>query len=206
MRVDLTRRKELIDGTKEHPDFSLLTVAPKGRGMPDPGDSSIKNELEAGTVAGVTQTESILNSDLSHGNPYRILLNGRLELMGVLGAVLKLPPLSSAYWIWLWPFKHLVVHGDKLRARFAAEEAKAIVVEQGQSGDADGMERKGESSRSKSTSGNDAEGETRLRDELRCLVEFMDVDMKSIFTVQKELNNGKRKTITFDYLWLLFKP
>ena len=49
-------------------------------------------------------------------------------------------------------------------------------------------------------------GRTRLRDELRCIVEFMDNDMKDIYSVQKEIDNGTKTTICFDYLWQLFKP
>ena len=55
-------------------------------------------------------------------------------------------------------------------------------------------------------SDHDKEPSTRLRDELSCLVEFMDKDMKTIFDVQKGLKDGTRKTIEFDYLWQLFKP
>ena len=49
-------------------------------------------------------------------------------------------------------------------------------------------------------------GNTRLRDELRCLVEFMNHDMKDIFLVQQGLSDCTRHTIAFDYLWLLFRP
>ncbi|KAL2058235.1 hypothetical protein ABVK25_001853 [Lepraria finkii] len=55
-------------------------------------------------------------------------------------------------------------------------------------------------------SDHDKEPSTRLRDELSCLVEFMDKDMKTIFDVQKDLKDGTRKTIEFDCLWQLFKP
>ena len=47
---------------------------------------------------------------------------------------------------------------------------------------------------------------TRLRDELRCIVDFMDNDMKDIYSVQKDIDNGTKKVIAFDYLWQLFKP
>ena len=47
---------------------------------------------------------------------------------------------------------------------------------------------------------------TRLRDELRCLVTFMDTDLKDIYSVQKGLDRGTRKLIAFDHLWQLFKP
>lgn len=48
--------------------------------------------------------------------------------------------------------------------------------------------------------------DTRLRDELRCLVTFMDIDLKDLFSVQKDIDNGTRKLIAFDHLWQLYKP
>ena len=48
--------------------------------------------------------------------------------------------------------------------------------------------------------------DTRLRDELRCLVTFMDTDLKDIYFVQKDIDQGTRKLIAFDHLWQLFKP
>ena len=47
---------------------------------------------------------------------------------------------------------------------------------------------------------------TRLRDEMRCLVTFMDSDLKDIYSVQKDIDGGTRKSIAFDHLWQLFKP
>ena len=46
----------------------------------------------------------------------------------------------------------------------------------------------------------------RLRDQLRCLVQFMDEDMKDLFSVRKQIANGTLKKVSFEYLWLLYKP
>ena len=48
--------------------------------------------------------------------------------------------------------------------------------------------------------------DTRLRDELNCLVTFMDTDLKDIFSVQEDIDSGTRKQIAFDHLWQLYKP
>ena len=48
--------------------------------------------------------------------------------------------------------------------------------------------------------------DTRLRDELSCLVTFMETDLKDIFSVQKDIDKGTRKLIAFDHLWQLYKP
>ena len=52
----------------------------------------------------------------------------------------------------------------------------------------------------------DYEKAVRLRDQLRCLVQFMDEDMKDLFAVKKQIANGTLKKISFEYLWLLYKP
>lgn len=54
--------------------------------------------------------------------------------------------------------------------------------------------------------GTQIDNRTRLRDELRCLVKFMDVHMKEIDSIQKSIDDGTRTTIAFDYLSQLFKP
>lgn len=52
----------------------------------------------------------------------------------------------------------------------------------------------------------DDTNDTSLRDELRCLVTFMDTDLKDLFSVQKDIDGGTRKLIAFDHLWQLYKP
>ena len=46
----------------------------------------------------------------------------------------------------------------------------------------------------------------RERDELRCLVEFMDRDMQDIFDVKRQILNHTLKEISFEHLWQLYKP
>ncbi|OAX82258.1 hypothetical protein ACJ72_03395 [Emergomyces africanus] len=46
----------------------------------------------------------------------------------------------------------------------------------------------------------------RERDELRCLVEFMDTDMHDIFDTKNRISTGEITEIAFEHLWLLFKP
>ncbi|KKZ65013.1 hypothetical protein EMCG_09093 [[Emmonsia] crescens] len=46
----------------------------------------------------------------------------------------------------------------------------------------------------------------RERDELRCLVEFMDTDMHDIFDAKRRISDGDITEIAFEHLWLLFKP
>ncbi|KAJ5938686.1 hypothetical protein N7466_001820 [Penicillium verhagenii] len=46
----------------------------------------------------------------------------------------------------------------------------------------------------------------RERDELRCLVEFMDTDMKDIFDMKRRIKSESVDQIAFEHLWLFFKP
>lgn len=44
------------------------------------------------------------------------------------------------------------------------------------------------------------------RNQLRCLVNFMDSDMQDIFDVVRQLANRSLKEVAFEHLWLLYKP
>ena len=44
------------------------------------------------------------------------------------------------------------------------------------------------------------------RDQLRCLVNFMDTDMQDIFEVKRQVANQTLEDIAFEHLWLLYRP
>lgn len=48
--------------------------------------------------------------------------------------------------------------------------------------------------------------ERRTRDALRLLVEFMENDMKDIYSIRGQIANATLQDIQFEYLWLLFNP
>ncbi|KAL2370048.1 hypothetical protein RJ035_006777 [Blastomyces gilchristii] len=54
--------------------------------------------------------------------------------------------------------------------------------------------------------GSSAAPAKRERDELRCLVKFMDTDMHDIFDAKRRISDGDITEIAFEHLWLLFKP
>lgn len=218
--------------------------------------------------------------------PYRAILNGRAELMEVLGEIFDAQSVP-AFYFWFWPFKYLIVHGEKLRARLSEEESKFGDTNQKpeseasppMAGEADDVAQSGDS-RSKQEQASDipqvrvdheedlnaghnnkermssqeseqagqnvtelvdntvdheveadsitadeetgevrsehdsqpmkpdtqTADDTRLRDELRCLVRFMDNDLEDLMSVQKDIDNETRKSIAFDHLWQLYKP
>lgn len=45
-----------------------------------------------------------------------------------------------------------------------------------------------------------------MQGQLKCLVEFMDTDMKEIFFMKQRIETGTQRSIAFHYMWLLFKP
>lgn len=46
----------------------------------------------------------------------------------------------------------------------------------------------------------------RERDELRCLVQFMDHDMRDIFEIKRAIQANTLREIAFEHLWQLYKP
>ena len=283
-------------------EYSLLTVGPKGRGESESRNQKIKVHPEAGKAAIEASAEPTKAPESSDETAYRLILNGRAELMEVLGPMFNSQALPGFY-IWIWPFKYLISYEQKVRARLLEEESKFKDVEKppastvppesvnetgsipngdqlqpdcGQgSGNlsldvahVNGRDPKPEHQVSRdSHKVREDEGETkvrfktlelgsmaehhiatattheasqteavvtetqnskvldtaqktpqsvqgeanptdrtRLRDELRCLVKFMDDDMKKIHSAQKGIDDGTKTTIAFDYLWQLFKP
>ena len=283
-------------------EYSLLTTGPRGR-----GESQLRNQTnevhhETDTIATEVSAEPTVASKSPEKKVYRLILNGRAELMEVLGGIFKTQALPGFY-IWFWPFKYLISYENEVRARLLEEESKFedadklpastsspesahetgktpngdqlqldCELEAGSpSGDAQQIEG-GDSASENPVPGDTHEAggcardtevrlrsaelvngredhtetetthepsqastlatktqnkvaistapnpmhsiegkkkqddRTRLRDELRCIVDFMDNDMKDIYLVQKDIDNGSKKVIAFDYLWQLFKP
>ena len=286
--------------------LSLITVSTKGRGDDVMPNHSVQTQAEAGKSVTELSPEFTKISTLSTGKPYRIVLNGRPEFMGVLSSMFGCQAMPG-YYIWIWPFKYLIRYEMKVRARLVEEEAKfadddkMLTLEHKNKADVQHVSQQAEDSRESSANdealaGNHSKGfdlkatmkpneestsaglpspiqdadvkveggevmieetaqgnldsankktrraessssnqsgdvkteetventgpgvsesarqrtrrvePTRLRDELRCLVRFMDEDMKDIFLTHKGIEDGTLKKISFDYLWLLFKP
>ena len=118
--------------------------------------------------------------------------------------------------VWLRPFKPLVIFRDEIRqAQQEAEDQAAdpLSKEDNVSDDRDANKDRTDSDIPKVTEdvsrdngGNAASTLARSKEELRCLLDFMDTDMPDIFEVQHQVNSGAIKEIAFEYLWLLYKP
>ena len=64
----------------------------------------------------------------------------------------------------------------------------------------------GESDKGTETARETADRTKRERDEFRCLLEFMDRDMADIFDIKRQISDKTLKGLTFEHLWLLFRP
>ena len=136
--------------------------------------------------------------------------------------------------VWLRPFKALVAYNIEIRQALQEtelnlnqadveplppiEKAKSksiddtMAVTQDRNGEDDMANPLTEKSvkpvddKSKSDIDTPALVRIRRRNELRCLVDFMDNDMKDIFRVQDSVNEQDIDEIAFEHLWLLYKP
>ena len=151
--------------------------------------------------------------------PYRVAVHG-YELHRALEIVFG-SSISLHNNVFIWPFKHFVTYETQIRQRLKDLEALSK-----QAADAAVTNRKAHKSRPsielddevieemgeylsdgsaspKQVKDNQA---VKLRDQLRCLVEFMDQDMQDIFDVQRKVADGSLQSIAFQHLWLLYKP
>lgn len=154
---------------------------------------------------------------LTPEQPYRLAING-YELHRTLETIFK-QPISLGSNVWIWPFKHFITYESQIRQRLHKEKAsvremenpgemiEASVAFEIQEQATKGIYGADENNDiEKSQEEQQYETAVRLCGQLECLVQFMDEDMKDIFAVKKNIANGSLSTISFDYLWLLYKP
>lgn len=104
-----------------------MTVAPKEREDSNSGSPAVeilpKPLPRSGKFTVETSAVPAPGRKLASGKPYRAILNGRAELMEVLGEIFN-RHFEPAFYFWFWPFKDLIAHGEKLRARLTEEESR----------------------------------------------------------------------------------
>lgn len=155
------------------------------------------SRFEAGSGTLIVSTTS--GTDKSAARPNRLAINS--EVLLEMFKKWSVPEVSKSMNVLVWPFKYLIIHEQKIKeALKEAEEGyqKECSHEGSQlSGSTKSQEQlfKAEPSKSK-----------RMRDDLMCLVEFMNSDMHSIFETRNKIQNETLTDIGFDYLWLLFEP
>jgi hypothetical protein len=137
----------------------------------------------------------------SSGKPHRLAINSKI-LLSFLTKVTG-EPLTESKNVWVRPFKYLVLYEEQIRRVLTNvekywEETEKYAKERDES---DLVHLQGDSA-----------GEILIKagkrglSELRCLVQFMDIDMRDILDIRNKIRNQDLRTIAFEFLWLLYKP
>ena len=163
--------------------------------------------------------------DTSLDIAYRLAINSRI-LLDVLGDCTG-KDFPEDRNVWLRPFKYLVAYETEIRQALQDAEAAVKLVEaeseisDRSTADKDQTvvsissatprqeEIKEDTNVSNSmphTSAVDASLAKAERDQLRCLVNFMDSDMQDIFDINRQVADQSLKEIGFEDLWLLYRP
>ena len=167
--------------------------------------------------------ESSFGEGSSLGTSYRLTINSKL-LLNLLGDCTGMVFPEDRN-VWLRPFKYLVAYEAEIRQALqdAEENLHRMEVEPGPSDQTDTTQTHHEGSvtctkpaqeagkvrtgaaefESHVTGASSAKAE---RDQLRCLVSFMDTDMQDILDVKRQVANRTLKEVAFEHLWLLYKP
>ncbi|KAK4204943.1 hypothetical protein QBC40DRAFT_75026 [Triangularia verruculosa] len=140
--------------------------------------------------------------------PYRLAINSRY-LLSAIGECIG-EQITEAQNVIVRPFKHLVTYEAEIRQFFSDlestyEQAEAdleahVASKNDMAPDTQSHDAKEKNLREV------ADRAKRERDELRCLLEFMDRDMADIFDVKRQISEKTLKEISFEHLWQLFWP
>ena len=180
--------RQVKDDIGIYPELDVLLVSSKGRG------SGRRRWNQANSRNLDDMLELDLGRDTMIEIPYRLAINSSTllenleDIMGI-----KLFKYQN---VLLRPFKALVAYNVEIRR--ALDEIK-MSLDYGVDYDEDYDDLRVEIN-------TPAQVKTRKRDELRCLVDFMDNDMRDIFRIQDNVIRQAIDEIAFEHLWLLYKP
>lgn len=231
-RVPADQWRTVKTEAKIDPKLSVLLVSSKVnfRTGPRHSTSRMQTVTRAPTIEDVTSPNLAVRNSLEP--PYRLAINSAY-LLNVLGQCVG-TTFSAENNVLVRPFKYLVAYEVEIREFLKELEAVCEQAEIDLENSTNGEETKTEAAnipttsslaKEEVTSGADTKDPTtnsknpesnpletkarqakRNRDELRCLVEFMDKDMRDIFDIKNEISDKTIKEIAFEHLWQLFKP
>ena len=204
------------------PKLPCLIVSSKGHGRV--GRMSIERRRARRKYAPVDAISSP-KEDPQTNNAYRLAINSR-TLLNILGECtgVGFPEDQN---VWLHPFKYLVAYEAEVRQalhdaevnfnnQLEAKPPHQVDMSLSHSGASkegpDLVQAKEDNSSTEDvglatdTSVMGAPNVKAERDQLRCLVEFMDTDMQDIFDVKRKVTNQTLQEVAFEELWLLYKP
>ncbi|KAH8822018.1 hypothetical protein F5884DRAFT_769723 [Xylogone sp. PMI_703] len=207
---------------KINPKLSVLLVSSKVNFRTGPRHPKPKMQTvtRAPTIEDVTSPKFVAPNSLEP--PYRLAINSTY-LLSVLGQCVG-TTFSAENNVLVRPFKYLVAYESEIReflkeVNAACEQAESDLTNSTKSENTEKEVEneattlnlvKDQASNSKNDKINTLETKVRLarrnRDELRCLIEFMDKDMQDIFDIRDEISNQTITEIAFEHLWQLYKP
>lgn len=176
------------------------------------------HEIENGVVEDISATSTPM-IESSTESPHRVAITGH-DLHRALEKIINCP-LSLINNVWVWPFKYFIVYETEIRKCLENEEAKfngsaapqqngsnvLSAIENNISENGSNIDRREDITKlPEGQSTDDKSVETRLRDQLRCLVAFMDHDMKETFSIKRKIADGTLQNIAFEHLWQLYSP
>ena len=202
------------------PKLPILIVSSKGHGRVGRRSTGRGSTRNNDTPASGNSTQG---EDPSFNIAYRLAINSRilLNLIGDCTGV-DFPEDQN---VWLRPFKYLVAYETEIRqalqdAEVTFDQVKAnsgpshqIGVIQPYNGLTDPGTKPAQEGEVSAEAGNTATHSSAMdesrakaeRDQLRCLVDFMNTDMQDIFDVKYRVANQTLKEVASEHLWLLYK-
>ena len=188
-------------------ELPVLIVSSKGQGRVGrrPGRSNTQDNA-ASSNGNLARRE-----DPSFDIAYRLLINSRI-LLNLLGDCTGMDFPEDRN-VWVRPFKYLVAFETEIRqalqdaeSAFGQVEAANEVSTQGTSPPKNRESKIDATTISPHADAVNRSRATAERDQLRCLVNFMDTDMQDIFDVKRQITNSTLEEIAFEHLWLLYSP
>ena len=202
-----------------NPRLPVLIVFSKGHGRVERRSTGRGSPRHNDTP---NSSDSHPGEEISSGIAYRLTINSRILLNLLRDCTgIEFPEDRN---VWLRPFKYLVTYETGIRQ--ALEDANVLLDPVNESSaspdqtdtirnhDGDNVPgtkpKEGEEVRADAAKlAPPAMGTSRVkaeRDHLRCLVSFMDTDMRDIFDMKRQVAAQTLKEVAFEHLWLLYKP
>ena len=220
-RVPPWQWREVKNELTINPKSPTLIASSKGYGMVGRRANERRSTRHRGTPGdGSAKHQQGASFDLA----YRLAINSKI-LLEVLGDCTG-KDFPEDRNVWLRPFKYLVAYETEIRQ--ALEDAEATINLVKADSDISDRPASGEDPNAMSTSfttptqakskdfTNVSNSMSRIgaidaplakaeRDQLRCLVDFMESDMQDIFEIKGQVASQTLEEIGFEHLWLLYR-
>ncbi|KAH0536272.1 hypothetical protein FGG08_006833 [Glutinoglossum americanum] len=222
-RVPSAQWRSVKRDAKLNPSLGVLVISFK---MSTPPARPAKQNAQKGSSGQADSVDMDTDTYVPIPVPDRLAINSEL-LLNALGHCIG-DTIPQDRNVWVRPFKYLVAFSTQIRNALQkaesscnqAESGSGLTVQNGNNSTptlgTEPLAPAEISTEEQSSAGTNAVPEVevpeevqrarRLRDELRCVVQFMDEDMRDIFDIERQIANQTLKEVTFEHLWQLYKP